>query len=179
MPRTRGPCPCEIFQQCISGRMRKIPAMPKRRILSDEKWKKVGPLLPELESRGRPWGNNRECLEGILWVLRTGARWRDLPNTYPSPATCWRRLRMWEADRTWERVWRALLSELDGKGCLDWKESFADATFVQAQRGATQLARPSVARVRSACWWSTARVYRSEYPYTPPRRRRSRSSRKP
>ena len=49
-------------------------------LLSDAQWEKIGPLLPDLKSRGRPWRSNREVLEGLLWVLRSGACWHDLPN---------------------------------------------------------------------------------------------------
>jgi len=64
--------------------------------LTDEQWEKIAPLLPEPQAS--PWGGrkplpNRPCFEGILWILRTGARWKDLPKRYPSPSTCWRRLR--------------------------------------------------------------------------------------
>ena len=73
---------------------------------------------------------SREVVEGILWILRTGARWRDLPELFPSPATCWRRLQRWEEDGTWKEVWRVFLSELDQRGRLDWEETFADATQI-------------------------------------------------
>ncbi len=66
------------------------------------------------DNRGRPWASNRACLEGILWVLQTGAAWRFLPDKYPSPATCWRRLKQWEAKDVWLDAWRALLGALDG-----------------------------------------------------------------
>jgi transposase len=70
--------------------------------LSDEQWEKISPLLPEAQAS--PWGGpqpipNRPCFEGILWILRTGARWKDVPKRYPSPSTCWRRLREWEEAR--------------------------------------------------------------------------------
>lgn len=150
--------------------------MPREQMLSDEQWSKIGPLLPKLESRGRPFRDNRQTLEGILWVLKTGARWRDLPEEYPSPATCWRRLQRWEEDGTWEKVWRAFLAELDRHGWLNWEEAFADATFASAKKGATLSARQSEAKARSAWWWSTARVFLSQQPFTPPRRERSHSS---
>jgi len=146
--------------------------MPRQQFVSDAHWEKLEPLLPKLSSKGRPWADNRAVLEGILWVLKTGARWRDVPDGLPSGATCWRRLRKWEEDGTWERVWRAFLGELDRRGWLDWEESFADVTFAPAKKGATQSARPNAARARSAWWWSTARVFLSEQPFTPPRRRK-------
>jgi len=145
---------------------------PRAQLLTDTKWSRIEPLLPKLSSRGRPWRDNRAVLEGILWVLKTGARWRDLPEDLPSPATCWRRLRQWEDDGTWETIWRAFLGELDAKGWLDWEETFADASFMPAKKGATESASRNEARARSAWFWSTARVFLSERPYTPPRKRR-------
>ena len=128
-------------------------------LLSDEKWLLIQPLLPKRRSKGRPWADDRLVLEGILWVLRTGARWKDLPDKYPSPSTCWRRLRLWEEDGTWLRIWRQFLSELDQKGCLDWSEVFLDGSFAPAKKGAPAWAKPSGAKARSGWWWSTARVF--------------------
>ena len=123
--------------------------------LTDPMWQKLDPLLPLLpkgKKGGRPWVDNRRCLEGILWVLKTGARWRDLPKEYPSPATCWRRMRRWAKLGVWERVMQTVLGELDAKGRLDWEESFADASFAPAKKGAMESARPSGARDRNGCW---------------------------
>ena len=129
-------------------------------MLSDEQWDKLEPLLPQYSSAGRPWKDNRAVLEGILWVLKTGARWRDLPPDFGvSPATCWRRLRLWEEQDVWLKVWRHFLAELDRRGQLDWSESFIDGSFAPAKKGATALAKPSAARARSGWWWSTAKVF--------------------
>ncbi|WP_152454419.1 transposase [Microbulbifer sp. THAF38] len=59
--------------------------------------------LPELKrGKGGPKPiDNRTCFEGILWVLRSGARWKNLPSCYPSPSTCWRRLQFWEEQGAW------------------------------------------------------------------------------
>ncbi|MGC8603852.1 MAG: transposase, partial [Desulfomonilaceae bacterium] len=85
-------------------------------LLTDTQWEKILPLLPNVEiprKKGRPRADDRMVVEGILWVLRTGARWKDLPERYPSPATCWRRLRRWEEEGIWLNIWRTFLSELD------------------------------------------------------------------
>ena len=132
--------------------------MSKKRfeLLTNEQWELIEPLLPvpkrRKDNRGRPWASNRACLEGILWVLRTGAPWRFLPAQYPSPATCWRRLRQWEEKGVWLDAWRALLGVLDGEGLFKWEESFLDGSFAPAKKGAPQSARPSVARARSG-WY--------------------------
>jgi len=68
-------------------------------LLTEAQWKKIAPLLPKPPKQrkgGRPWIENRRVLEGILWILRSGARWQDLPEKFPHPSTCWRRLRDWE-----------------------------------------------------------------------------------
>ena len=135
--------------------------MPKP-ILSDEQWKRIEPLLPQPKRRrrGRPPKGNRQVLEGILWILKTGARWRDLPKDFGvSASVCWTRLRRWEEQGVWLRLWRAFLSELDQRGKLDWQESFLDGSFAPAKKGATAWAKPSAARARSGWWWSTAKVF--------------------
>jgi len=90
--------------------------------LTDEHWQLIEPLLPEpkrrQDNRGRPWAANRACFEGILWILQTGAAWRFLPDEFPSPATCWRRLKQWEDEGVWLDAWRALLGALDDEGLL-------------------------------------------------------------
>lgn len=131
-------------------------------LLTEAQWQKIEPLLPKPKRRrrGRPPKSNRQVFEGILWVLKTGARWRDLPTGFGvSSSVCWKRLRLWEEQGIWLRLWRAFLSELDQRGRLDWRESFLDGSFAPAKKGATALAKPSVERARSGWWWSTARVF--------------------
>lgn len=133
-------------------------------LLSDSQWKKIEPLLPKPKRkkhrRGRPLKTNRQVFEGILWVLKTGARWRDVPaDLGVSGSTCWKRLAQWEAQGIWLRLWRAFLSELDGQGTLDWSECFMDGSFAPAKKGAPELAKPSAGRAQSGWWWSTARVF--------------------
>jgi transposase len=142
----------------------------QKAFLSDEQWAKLEPLLPKARSGGRPWADNRRVLEGILWVLKTGARWRDLPKEYPSASTCWRRLRQWEEQDVWLKIWRQFLSELDQQGRLDWSESFLDGSFAPAKKGATASEKPSAAKARSGWWWSTAKVFLWEANWSRPRR---------
>ena len=139
------------------------------RLLTDAQWEKIRPLLPTIRrSRqgGRPRANDRKVLEGILWILRSGARWQDLPEEFPSPATCWRRLRDWEEQEVWLTIWRAFLAELNEREQLNWSESFLDASFAPAKKGARKLEKPSGARGRSGWWWSTARVFLWESSFT-------------
>lgn len=89
---------------------------PRRpRPLSDAQWALIEPLLPSNAGRrGRPFGENRRVLEGIVHRYRTGVAWRDLPRTeFGAWQTVWKRQRRYERDGTWDRVLSALLAEVD------------------------------------------------------------------
>jgi transposase/heme-degrading monooxygenase HmoA len=104
--------------------------------LTDPQWEAVRDLLPAGRSggRGRPRADDRRTLDGILYVLRNGCRWHDLPATYGDPVTCWRRFSRWEADGTWERVWRALLRTLEPVERQTWAMAFVDSRRVPTKR---------------------------------------------
>lgn len=107
--------------------------------LSDRQWMLTAKLFPwtaPTRRGGRPMVPPRPCLEGILWILRTGARWKDLPRCFPSPATCWRRLRDWTKAGIFQQAWALGLRTLDGQGKIDWSEAIADGTFAKAKKGA-------------------------------------------
>ena len=87
--------------------------------LTDEQWNLIADLFPESSvgpKGGRPRVASRPCAEGILWILRTGAPWKDLPKRFPSPATCWRRLKAWTEAGVWEAAWARLVRRLDREG---------------------------------------------------------------
>ena len=107
--------------------------------LTDAQWALITPILPPPKRRGRKRADDRAIFNGILFVLRTGCRWKDIPRRYGAPTTCWRRLAEWEADGTWERVWRSLLGTLDAQDKLEWAQAFLDGSFVPAKRGAPPL----------------------------------------
>ena len=133
--------------------------------LTDEQWGVLEPLLPtpvkRADGRGRPWRQPREVLNGILWVLRTGAPWHDLPERYPPYQTCHRRFQQWVRDGVLERVLKALAEDLRVRGKLDLEECFVDGTFVAAKKGGDLWARPSGAKVRRSWQWQTALVFLS------------------
>jgi len=108
---------------------------------------------------GRPAVDNREVLEGILWILRSGVRLKDLPKRYPSAFRCWRRLCCWEEEGLWLKVCRKFLGDLDVQCLLNWEEAFIDGSFAPAKKGALGSEKPKGAKDRSGWWWSTARVF--------------------
>jgi len=110
-------------------------------LLTEAQWKKIAPLLPQPPKQrkgGRPWIENHRVLEGILWILRSGARWQDLPEKFPHPSTCWRRLRDWEERGVWLNIGRTFLGELNERQQLKWSESFLDGSFAPAKKGAAK-----------------------------------------
>jgi transposase len=147
--------------------------------LTDEQWAVLERLIGEMprraDGRGRPWRSSREVLNGILWILRTGAQWADLPERYPPYQTCHRRYQRWVRAAVFERVLEALATDLKERGKLDLSECYIDGTFIVAKKGEAAWVRPSGAKVRSswqeACW-QTALVYLS--PLVPPRLRLTR-----
>ena len=159
------------------GYIRGIPLGGIYMDLTDAQWSVVSSLMPELpkrsDGRGRPWRCSRAVLDGILWILRTGAPWQDLPDRYPPYQTCHRRFQRWVSDGSLAQILHALAEDLHERGGLDLSECFIDGTFVAAKKGGAKSARPSGAKVRSSWQWQTALVFLS--PYTPKALRLTRS----
>ena len=126
-----------------------MPDAKTERELNDRLWDRVRPLLPPQAPQpkgGRPWADDRACFEGIVYLLRNGLRWRQMPACYPSGVTCWRRHKAWTEAGVWHRVWKLVLAELQAAGKLDTSELAVDASFVEAKKGGGRSARPSAAR---------------------------------
>ena len=126
--------------------------------LADDLWEIVAPILPPRPARpkgGRPFADDRAALCGILFVLWTGAPWAAVPRGpgTASPATCWRRLRDWQAAGTWDRLHRALLDRLGAADRIAWERACLDSASVPAKRGATAPAatRPTAAGRAASC----------------------------
>ena len=102
-----------------------------RQVLNDEQWERLKPLLPpERGRRCRPYvGSHRATVEGILWIARTGAPWRDLPERYGKWITVYQRFRRW----TQQGLFQQLLIEIAGE--ID--VAMVDGTFVKVHQHAT------------------------------------------
>ncbi len=114
-----------------------------RHDLTDAQWQVLESLLPQRRpGRGRPRTDNRKCLNGILYVLKTGCAWADLPAEYGSPTTCWRRFDEWTQAGVWDAVWQTLLASLDRAGKIEWAAAFLDGSFVPSKKGAMESGAP-------------------------------------
>src|SRR5215471_13014464 len=129
------------------------------RELTDLQWAILGALIPEpprrKDGRGRPWRSRRSVLNAILWVLRTGAPWADLPERYPSYQTCHRRFQQWVRSGIMRGVLEALAEDLRTRGRLDVREAFIDGSFAPAKKGDRKSAKRNVARGRRSWPWQT------------------------
>lgn len=110
-------------------------------LLSDELWNLIEPIIPVKPRRqrnpGRKPRNNRNCLEGILFVLRTGIPWEYLPAQFGCCGmTCWRRLRDWIAAGVWQKVHEILLARLNAANIIDWTRAVVDSSNIRAVGGA-------------------------------------------
>ena len=111
-------------------------------LVSDELWQHLRPLLPPAPPRrfrfpGRKPLDYRQVVTGILFVLKTGLPWEDLPCEMNCGCgmTCWRRLADWQADGTWDKVHAVLLQRLHDAGKLDWSRCAVDSSSVRAVFG--------------------------------------------
>ena len=116
-------------------------------LVPDELWEVVEPLIPKVERRYRYPGRrrvpDRRALTGILFVLKTGIPWEELPQEMGcgSGVTCWRRLREWQEQGVWQRLHEALLARLNAAGEIDWQRAAVDSSHVRAFGGVSTPAR--------------------------------------
>lgn len=116
---------------------------PPRRLVDDELWALLAPLIPARRPGRGPGGcprvADRQAVEGIIFVLTTGVGWAKLPPQlgFGSGWTAWRRLRDWQAAGVWDRLHRAVLDELGRQQILDWSRASLDSVSVRAKRGAS------------------------------------------
>lgn len=113
--------------------------MRRRYELKNRQWERIKQYFPELRhngGRGHPWKPHRRLINGILWILHTGAPWRDLPGRYGPWETVYSRFRRWRSDGTWAKILTQLLAHLERHGQLGRHLWFVDATVVRASRAA-------------------------------------------
>ena len=111
----------------------------RRYELSDQQWARIAPLFRQRNHHGkagRPPKDHRLIVHGILWVLHTGAPWRDLPERYGPWQTVFTRFNRWRRDGTWVRIVTSLLDELDDQGEIDHDLWCIDGSVVRASRAA-------------------------------------------
>lgn len=118
----------------------------RRELVPDALWKRIAPLLPRrrrASTRGRPRCDDRAALRGIMFVLKTGIAWEDLPAEVfgVSGITCWRRLDEWTRAGVFERLQQRLLDDLGIRARIDWRRAAFDSGSIRAKKGGPRPAR--------------------------------------
>lgn len=103
--------------------------------LTDQAWAVLQPLLPQGGRPGGRWADHRRVINGILWKLRSGAPWRDLPERYGSWTTCHDRYVRWRRGGTWDRLLAHAQTKSDAIGQIEWTVSL-DSSVVRAHHPA-------------------------------------------
>lgn len=152
--------------------------MQRRHELTDEQWAVVEPLIPRSKARtGRPPRDRRLLLNGLFWILCTGAPWRDLPERFGPWQTVYDHFRKWRKSGVFARILEALQIKLDDQGLIDWELWCVDGAIVRASRAAagadkkvssdtpmsrrtTHWAAAEAGLDRSSTWLLTARALR-------------------
>ncbi|MFC8695572.1 IS5 family transposase [Streptomyces parvus] len=116
--------------------------------LTDEEWARLKPHLPKTGQRGGRWANHRRIINGVLYRIRTGVPWRDLPARFGKWKTVYERHRRWSADGRWDKIYASVLADADAEGRIDWSMASVDSTICRAHHHAAgaRKKRPRVAR---------------------------------
>lgn len=102
-----------------------------RNLLNDSQWARIAHLLPGKEAdRGRTAADNRSFVEAVLWIMRTGAPWRDLPERFGNWNSAYQRFARWSKSQVWHRVFAELAKD------ADFEELYLDSTIVRAHQHA-------------------------------------------
>lgn len=108
----------------------------RRYELSDQEWAVIEPLLPHPAGIGRPPVPARQVWNGIFWLLRSGAPWRDLPERYGPWQSIYHHFNAWRRQGIFDKILEALQIRLDAEGHIDWDLFCVDGSNVRASRAA-------------------------------------------
>ena len=107
----------------------------RRYELTDAEWESLAPHLPSVITGGRPREDDRRVLNGIVWKIRSGAPWRDVPARYGSWKSIYTRFRRWALNGTFNKMLAAAHAQADANADIDWLVS-VDSTIVRAHQHA-------------------------------------------
>jgi len=130
-----------------------VEGRPGRRYeLRDEAWQRIEPLLPK-QGRGGRWNDHRTTLNGMFWILNSGAQWRDMPARYGRWKSVYDRYRRWTREGLFDRILRRLHVQLDDEGRIDWSVFDVDGSNIRADRSAAGAGKKGVEPNRPTTPW--------------------------
>lgn len=128
--------------------------MTRRYELNEEQFQLIEDLLPKTGSPGGQWRDHRQILNGMFWVLNSGAQWREMPDRYGPWETVYSRFRRWSRDGTFARMLERLQLELNEDGTIDLDTWYVDSTIVRASRSAAGARRQGVKKKPKKGLWA-------------------------
>jgi transposase len=135
---------------------RGVDGRPERRYeMTDDGYERIEDLLPR-QQRGGKWADHRTVLNGIFWVLNSGAHWRDMPSRYGKWETVYGRYRRWTREGLFDRILERLHVSLDEEGRIDWSVFDVDGSSVRAHRvaaGASETSKKTARTSRETTPW--------------------------
>lgn len=126
----------------------------RRHELSNEQWERIQELLPVQTGPGHPWTDHRKILNGMFWILKTGAPWRDLLERYGPWQTVYDRFCRWQKDGTFDRILEALQIRLDRNGLIDWELWCVDGSSIRAHKSAAGAGKKGGAKSLKTTRWA-------------------------
>lgn len=105
-----------------------------RHELTDWQWEQIEDMMPEVGVRGRPWNAHRTAMNGMFWILNTGAPWRDLPERYGPWKSVYDRFRRWSGEGLIDQILERLQMRLDTNGYIDWDLWCIDGSSIRAHK---------------------------------------------
>ena len=126
----------------------------RRHEVTDEQWELLQEIVPLPNKRGRPCRDRRQVLDAVLWILRTGAPWRDLPERYGPWQSIYHWFNLWRKNGTWDRILEALHVRLDQQGRIDWDLWCVDGSSVRASRVAAGAGQKGGSKSHETTLWA-------------------------
>ena len=123
-----------------------------RHRLTDEQWRLIKNVFPEPKATGRPPRDRREVMDGILWILRTGSPWRDLPDAFGPWQTVWHLFNQWNDDGTLQTI----LNRLRGRVKIDRELWCVDGAVIRAAKCAAGGGKNTTPKNRRTMRWAAA-----------------------
>jgi transposase len=149
-------------RETATHQYRSHPESEMTMLLNDRQWQAISEL-PEVgrpHRVGRRPTDDRQVIEAILWVIKSRARWRDLPPTYPSPRTCQRRLRRWQKKGVWTTIWHSYITSLDEESQEEWGRVFLEIGLEEGAVDDDNLVQVDEHRIgRPPFWYSMAQDF--------------------
>lgn len=127
--------------------------------LTDEQYAQIEELLPPNHRRGGQWNDHRKTIDGILWVLADGGRWRNLPTEFGPWQSVYDRFRRWSRNGLWDQILRRLQARKMRHGEIDWELFCIDGTVVRGHQSAAGAAKKGGPRAsRMTMVWAAAKA---------------------